>query len=209
VLAGEREADPLVDFAFVAAGRSAAAIDAHVRGLRSPGRQQFLETWLALVGHAALLPEGTANRQALIESERHRSSRELQGRGGAERLRALFRQLETWKTPIQYEAAILLVVEEHDRAPTAVVQALHGALAHGVPRAEPPPYDRAHTNLHVLSLLARSVGDPALAPRFAELARSPSAYVRGEAAAALPWVQRGTRYPIRYHELKRVFRSRS
>ena len=102
-----------------------------------------------------------------------------------------------------------LIVEEYEGSPEAVVKALRDALAADLPSSAPPPYERAHTTLHIHCLLAKTIGDPALLPELESLAGSDNEYVRGKAEAAADWLRQEVRYPIRYHELKRAFSSQS
>lgn len=191
-------------------GNEPGNISRYLKTLQNPGRKMFLESWTAFAGRGSHYPLPVAeNRQAGIQASYAALHSSLAKETGETRIQKLFERLVNWETPLDYEACILLIVEEYESSPDAVVKALRDAIAADLPSSAPPPYKRSHTTLHIHCLLAKAIGDPALLPELEKLAGSDNKYVRGKAEAAASWLRREVRYPIRYHELKRAFSSQS
>lgn len=210
VLEREQDRDWLLEFALLAR-REPDMIERHLRTLRNPGRENFLESWLVFAGRASRLPPCAVekNRQARVDAACAALRSSLAEEPPGRRTEKLFRLLAAWETPVEFEACVQLIVEEFGTAPELVLTALRESVASDLPASAPPPYERSHTNFHVHCLLAKAIGDESLTGIFEKLAGSDNEYVKKQAEATLGWLRQRVPYPVRYQELKRAFTSQS
>jgi HEAT repeat protein len=118
----------------------------------------------------------------------------------AEKKRFLENALLNFKTPLEYEAAMRLLVEEikHEEIPF-ILEMLEKPA--NIPEKMPPPFTRTHTIYHILMSVLKSIPDQRAIPIFTDLSLSSNEYVSSEAQEALLWVQSDVPFPIKYLRL--------
>ncbi|MCP4107181.1 MAG: hypothetical protein GY749_16845 [Desulfobacteraceae bacterium] len=183
----------------------------YIDNTRNPGLRQFLETWLVFRSNEKLTNETYSyNRQKKIMGKYKQVNKQIAKRKAGNKYDILFKTIENWKEPIEYESAMLLISDEYIANPDEVVSRLIELLnMQHIPESPPPPYLRNHTVFYILCTLAKSLNDKKLVETIEYLAESNNIYVSTIASEALLWLKKGVRYPLKYHELKRSYKSRS
>jgi len=136
---------------------------------------------------------------------------QMKDKQGDDRAASLFKLLETWTSVTEYEAALLLLVEEPKPDNGHVNRLLLELLQKHAPKTVPPPYSNDHTIFHVACKLSMVVakGEKELIKTLEGFAKSDNKYISLEASDALEWVKSGIRYPLEYEGLKLMYDSRS
>ena len=196
------------------------SIWAYLKSLDDPGMKGFLYTWYTYEKDIAIasLPKGF--KPSLIQQMRKISRKiSIQTKDLApdKKVKFLFHRIENWKSPLEFEACIRLIVDEYEKKPEvvsshlreAVLNHLKALMLKHVPEESPPPYERAHTILHEVCIIAIAISDKSLIDIVLPMLNSSNAYVAYKYSEVLEWLQQGIKYPIRYDWLKRAYDSRS
>jgi len=118
----------------------------------------------------------------------------------SDKKRFLDNALLNFKTPFEYEAAIRLMAEEIKKDEIPFILEMLGKLSN-IPIETPPPYNRTHTNYHILITVLKSIPDQRSVPLLTELSSNGNEYVSSEAQEALQWVISDVPFPIKYLRL--------
>ena len=128
---------------------------------------------------------------------------------GRKRTLVLFDVIENWKSPLEYEACMPLILEDYEHDPNTILEQVEGLMLKHVPNEPPPPYKKVHTVMHELCLLAIMLNDQRLIRTVAPMLDSSNEYVAYKYSEVSKWLQQGIKYPVRYDGLKLAYDSRS
>lgn len=205
-IGGDESRDSLLAFARKMKDGSVEKVLSYLE-TREPRVREFLLSWFLFRGADQGLRKRMEprNRQAKILALYQEIREQMTKLPSGKRADLLFDRLTNWKVPMEYEACMLLVVEEYKSSPTHTGNRLVKLLKANVPRTEPPPYGRDHTMLHILCVLAKAINDEGLRAEVKSLMASNSKYVAKKVSGALPWIQQEVQYPLKYFELRRLY----
>jgi len=201
--------DPLLDFA-KRTREGVSSVSEYVHDLNDPGLQTFLRAWYVC---ARTPTEATEQfqlpRAAEIQRLKVDEERSLTGVLEANRSEHILNRMVNWDTPLSLEACTQILIKEHSKNPGSVVRAIRSALPGYIPANTAPPYTKTHTTFNALCLATMAIGDQGMTDTFVTLAAADNPYVAEKSAEVLKWLAAGTKYPIKYHELRRLYDSRS